>query len=75
MKLINLLIFLLIGTVCSGQDLKEIESLYLKRDFDGVITEGKRILEEHPENLLVNHFIGRAHTTRHFEKSSDIHLG
>jgi len=62
MRLNITILLLLTSSFCFGQDLNKIQSLYQKGNNEEVVIEGREILNEHPENLTVNHLMGRALT-------------
>jgi tetratricopeptide (TPR) repeat protein len=63
MKLTKIIIFLLIGFTCCGQDnqeLKNIESFYHNGDLEKTIEKGKELLKKDSTDLMVNYLLGRA---------------
>jgi tetratricopeptide (TPR) repeat protein len=53
-------ILMLIAASAFGQDLEEIKAHFQNRESEKVIEAGKKLLEEYPDDPMVNHLTGRA---------------
>jgi tetratricopeptide (TPR) repeat protein len=62
MKTALTLALLVLYSLCSAQSQKNIELLFQKGKSEKVVEKGKKLLESEPNNLTVNHLVGRSLT-------------
>ena len=60
MKTALTLTLLVLYSLCSAQNQKNIESLFQKGKSEKVVEKGMKLLESDPHNLVVNHLVGRS---------------